>query len=185
MLREEAIDADLVTLALERYETPLVHYAISILGDIERAREVVQDTFLKLCREKTGRARNHLAQWLFTVCRNRAFDVRRKDSRMRSLRAADLATGPASGPRPLGALKQLEQEEKLREVLEVIATLGEKEREVLALKFHCDLSYKEISEVTHLSVSYVGVLIHNGVKQIRRRLEPAPSDAPSLVRRLP
>ena len=105
MLREEATDADLVTLALERYETPLVRYAISILGDIERAREVVQDTFLKLCREKNGRARNHLVQWLFTVCRNRAFDVRRKDSRMRSLRAADFATGPASGPRPLGAFK--------------------------------------------------------------------------------
>jgi len=49
-----------------------------ITGDIEQAREVVQDTFLKLCRQKPAQIRNYLAQWLYTVCRNRALDVLRK-----------------------------------------------------------------------------------------------------------
>jgi RNA polymerase sigma-70 factor (ECF subfamily) len=43
------------------------------------------------------------------------------------------------------------------------------------LKFQCDLSYKEISEVTKLSVSNVGLLIHTAVKAIRKQVlsEPA------------
>jgi secreted protein with Ig-like and vWFA domain len=36
------------------YEKPLTRYAAHITGDVERAREVVQDTFLKLCRYRTA-----------------------------------------------------------------------------------------------------------------------------------
>ena len=64
-------NSEFLALALERYEAPLVGYATHILGDVEHARDVVQDTFLKLCREGPGKVRDHLAQWLFTVCRNR------------------------------------------------------------------------------------------------------------------
>ncbi len=35
--------------ALERHERPLVHYAARLIGDVERARDVVQETFLRLC----------------------------------------------------------------------------------------------------------------------------------------
>ena len=174
---------EFVTQAIEDYQSPLIRYATSILGDIERAREVVQDTFLKLCREDLDKVRGHLAQWLFTVCRNRAFDVQKKDRRVRPLNAVDLETRAAPGPRPLAAL---EREERLSEALALVRTLPEKEREVILLKFQCELSYKEISAITHHSVSNVGFLIHSGMKRIRSRIrdEAAPSPAPALVRRL-
>jgi RNA polymerase sigma-70 factor (ECF subfamily) len=174
--------ADLVTLAMERHESALIRYAASILGDAERAREVVQDTFLKLCSATPEKIRGHLAQWLFTVCRNRAFDVRQKDGRMSPLTEIDLETRPQPGPRPLAAL---EQQEQLERVMDLVSRLPEKEREVLTLKFQCDLSYREISEVTDLSVSHVGVLIHKGVRRIREQVQSQTSSpAPSLVRRL-
>ena len=40
--------------ALERYERPLLGYARRLLGDDEQARDVVQDVFLRLCREPMG-----------------------------------------------------------------------------------------------------------------------------------
>ena len=43
-------DAPDLPALLERYERPLVRYACSILGDLEAARDVVQDTFIRLCR---------------------------------------------------------------------------------------------------------------------------------------
>ena len=174
--------SDLITSALERYESPLIRYATSILGDIERAREVVQDTFLKLCIQTPERVQQHLAQWLFTVCRNRAFDVRKKEHRLQPLSEADLQTRPAPGPRPLAAL---ERDEARRRVFDLVDGLPEKEREVLTLKFQCDLSYKEISRVTGLSVSNVGFLIHTGIKRVRRNLTAQTAPAPSPVRRLP
>ena len=40
----------------------------------------------------------------------------------------------------------------------------------LRLRFQEELSYKQISAVTGHSVSHVGVLIHDGIRSIRRRL---------------
>ena len=181
MTQTKSTSADLINLAMERHEAALIRYAASILGDVERAREVVQDTFLKLCTTAPETVRNHLAQWLFTVCRNGAFDIRKKDGRMTPLTDIDLETRRGTGPRPLD---ELEKQETLHQVLDLVSELPPKEREVVTLKFQCDLSYKEISEITALSVSYIGVLIHNGVSRIRKRVTTNPSPAPSLVRRL-
>lgn len=158
-----------ITEALERYESQLVRYATWILGDIERARDVVQETFLRLCREKPSRIRDHLAQWLFTVCRNLAFDVRKKENRMSPLSDADVNAIPSDrvGPRPLAAL---ERKETMSQILRLVGTLPKNQREVIYLKFQCDLSYKEISEVTRLSVTNVGFLIHTAIKALRKEL---------------
>lgn len=180
-IKDEGTGADLVTRAMKQYEAALLRYAVSILGDLERSREVVQDTFLKLCTSAPDSVRAHLAQWLFTVCRNGAFDVRRKESRMTPLTDNDLEKRPRPGPRPL---EELERHEQLNQILECIRELPPKEREVVTLKFQCDLSYKEISEITSLSVNHVGVLIHNGVSRIRNQLNSGSAATPSLVRRL-
>ena len=59
-----------VQSALERYERPLLQYSMSIVGEIERARDVVQETFMRLHKQEQEAIEGHLSQWLFTVCRN-------------------------------------------------------------------------------------------------------------------
>ena len=162
---EDATKSTWIVAALRRYESGLVRYAAWILGDIERARDVVQETFLRLCKEQPAQISGHLAQWLFTVCRNLAFDVRKKENRMSPL--TDPETLPAVYDRP-GA--SLEQEETMSQVLQMMETLPNNQREVLRLKFQSDLSYKEISEITHLSVTNVGFLIHTAIKRLRKEL---------------
>jgi RNA polymerase sigma-70 factor (ECF subfamily) len=166
---EDGSKSTWIVAALERHESHLVRYAMWILGDIERAREVVQETFLRLCKEKPSRVEDHLAQWLFTVCRNLAFDVRKKENRMSPLSDADVDALPSEqlGPRPGEAL---EHKEKLDQVLRVVDRLPKNQREVILLKFQFDLSYKEISEVTHLSVTNVGFLIHTAIQTLRKEL---------------
>ncbi len=61
-----------VTGAVARFEKPLFVYASRLLRDAEAARDVVQETFLKLCASERESVDDHLAEWLFTVCRNRA-----------------------------------------------------------------------------------------------------------------
>ena len=48
---------------LDRYETRLVRYATWILGNTDCAREVVQETFLRLCREDRAAISDYLSQW--------------------------------------------------------------------------------------------------------------------------
>jgi RNA polymerase sigma-70 factor (ECF subfamily) len=165
--------------ALSRYEGPLLRYARGLLGDLERARDVVQDTFLQLCREDPARVDGHLPQWLFTVCRNRAVDVQRKDSRLRAVDPAAFDEQASLEPTPA---RRLEGEDLLRQVLEVLGTLPASQQEVLRLKFQEHLTYQQISAVTGLTVSHVGVLIHNGLKSLRARCAARTAGAPALRR---
>ena len=161
---DDALKSRWIVEALELFEGSLMRYATWILGDIECAREIVQETFLRLCREEPERISSHLAQWLFTVCRNLAFDARKKETRMTPI--GDLEFGVVPG---------LEEKQTVNQIFQIIETLPKNQREVVYLKFQSDLSYKEISEITKLSVSNVGFLIHTAVTAIRKRMitEPA------------
>ena len=163
-------DPDWIQSVLARYEQPLIRYAAHITRDLERAREVVQDTFLKLYRHKSSLEDDHLAPWLYTVCRNRALDVRRKEKRMTGIDEARLQDIPVRPEFPAA----LEQKEKLTEVLDVLGTLPANQQEVLRLKFQGDLSYREISRIANISVSNVGFLIHTGLKTIRETIQTNP-----------
>ena len=158
-------DTDWIAAVLEEYERPLTRYAAHILRDVERAREVVQDTFLKLCRQNKSRLHDHLAQWLYSVCRNRALDVLRKEKRMTALGEAQFNL-PAHGP---GISSIMEMEEQVSGVMNILHALPANQQEVIRLKFQGELSYNEISQITKLSVSNVGFLIHTGLKTIREK----------------
>src|SRR5690606_25592437 len=134
--------------------------------------DVVQDTFLKLCREERASLDGHLAQWLYTVCRNKALDVRRKESRMTALAepaARDRDQNHRNGhvPQPHEAL---EAQETTARILGHLAELTDNQQECIRLKFQHGLSYREIAAVLDLSVSNVGFLIHTGLKKLRQRM---------------
>lgn len=164
---QKSSDCEWVRTAVERFEGPLVRYARRFTGDLERARDVVQETFLRLCAEDRNRVESHLAEWLFTVCRNRAVDVRRKESRMGSLTKDQMSRCES---RDVPASAGMEQREAMSQVLRLLDSIPENQQEVIRLKFQNGFSYREISGVTGLSVSNVGFLIHTGLKSIRQRL---------------
>lgn len=152
---------------LDRYEGPLTRYAARITGDADLARDVVQEAFLRLCSEDPAEVDGRVAQWLYTVCRNRALDVRRKESRMQSLTEPQATMFEAACSEPTSAV---EQQEGVSRVLQVLALLPENQQEVIRLRFQGGLSYKDIASVLDLSVTNVGYLIHTAIKTIRLKL---------------
>ncbi|MHC4958951.1 MAG: RNA polymerase sigma factor [Planctomycetota bacterium] len=152
---------------LRSFEGPLLRYANRLVGDVESARDVVQDTFLRLCRqppEQLEQLNGYLRQWLFTVCRNRAFDVLRKEGRVETLNDDIEVPAPDS---PVRSLEQAEQSDKL---LASVAALPPRQREMVHLKFSEGLSYKEIANITGASVSNVGFILHTAIKSLRQRM---------------
>ena len=152
---------------VDQFEGPLTLYAARITHDVERARDVVQEAFLKLLQQDLAALEPHLAEWLYTVCRNKALDIRRKESRMTPL--SDMAADQerSHGPAPADALQLQESTAK---ALRYLARLPENQQEVIRLKFQHGLSYKQISRITTLSVTNVGFLIHTGLKTLRQRM---------------
>ena len=74
------------------------------------------------------------------------------------------------GQMEIGVAPGLEEKQTVSEILLVVQTLPKNQREVIYLKFQCDLSYKEISDITKLSVTNVGFLIHTAVRNIRQQM---------------
>ncbi len=146
-----------------RYERPLLRYVLRIVGDLEAARETVQDAFLELCRAERREVAEHVAPWLFAVCRNRAFDLRRK-GRLRAMQDTTDRIPDETRKQPGAAA---EARESTSIVGRLLAALPANQQEVIRLRFQEGLSYKEIGTVTGLSVSNVGFLMHTGLKRLR------------------
>lgn len=147
-------------------QAPLVRYATRLLnGDAERARDVVQDTFVKLMAQPTEAINGHAVEWLFTVCRHRALDVLRKEGRMKRFEEGEVERVVAADARPG---RSLEAAETHAQLIEMIGHLPPNQQEVVRLKFQNGFSYKEIARITELSVTNVGFLIHTAVARLRR-----------------
>ncbi|MBL9082830.1 MAG: hypothetical protein JNK76_13535, partial [Planctomycetales bacterium] len=71
-------DRSWVLRALDEHEGRLTRYAHRLTGDVHAARDVVQHVFLQLCDHPPQSRNGQLTSWLFTVCHNRAMDVRRR-----------------------------------------------------------------------------------------------------------
>ncbi|NNC89925.1 MAG: sigma-70 family RNA polymerase sigma factor [Akkermansiaceae bacterium] len=160
---------EFVEHALAEFERPLVAYAMGFVHDLERARDVVQDTFIRLYQQDRSKVERSLKAWLFTVCRNRALDVLRKEKRMVELSDERLAglESEAAGP---GV--RADWDERVGQVMKALERLSENQREVIRLKFQQGLSYKEISALTGLTTGNVGFQLHAGLKRLRSLLPP-------------
>ena len=145
-------------------QAPLTRYAARLLGDADRARDVVQDTFVRLMAQPPDAVNGHAVEWLFTVCRHRALDVLRKECRMKRFAEGEAERVKSADPRPG---REMETEETRAAVLGLIDRLPRNQQEVVRLKFQNGFSYKEISRITALSVTNVGFLIHTAVHRLR------------------
>lgn len=170
-MHAEALD---LPALLARYERPLVRYSYSILHDLEASRDVVQESFIRLHRsamtsapaEEGREAGKNVEAWLFTVTRNLSIDHQRKQSRI--IYMPQTEDRSADEPGPGAALEAREAGDNLFALLD---QLSANQREVIRLKFQNDLSYKEIAEVTQLSVTNVGFLLHTGLRKLRAILD--------------
>jgi RNA polymerase sigma-70 factor (ECF subfamily) len=161
-----------VSAAVVRHRAPLLRYATRLLGgDADRAQDVVQDTFARLLAQPPAEVDGHVAEWLFTVCRNRSLDVLRKESRMKRFEEGQVERLATAEPPPGRQLERAEQHEAVRRLID---RLPPNQQEVVRLKFQNGFSYQEISRITSLSVSNVGFILHTAIKALRQQMAAQP-----------
>lgn len=158
----------LVETSLRDYESALVHYTSGLLnGDWDGARDVVQEAFLKLCRQDPELVEANVKSWLYTVCRNRAYDLLRRDQRWQMNNDA-LEHLAQSAPDPSEAA---DHSDTGREILDCLRSLPANQQDVVRLRFQQNLSYREIATITGVSTGQVGFLLHEAMRRLRAQLE--------------
>jgi RNA polymerase sigma-70 factor (ECF subfamily) len=155
-------------------ESPLLGYAFRCAGELGLAEDVVQEAFMKLHAqfEQVEKPR----QWLYRTVHNLALNRRRDAKRTVPLDPASNSENdcPAATLDPADpALPPDEQMLRLEGIGLVrisLETLDGRSRELVRLKFHDDLSYKEIAARTGLSTGNVGFILHHALKTIAAEL---------------
>ena len=165
----------LLRSAMSDFEMPLPKYAVSILGDLEQARDVVQDTFLKLYKQDPEKVRKKVKSWLFTVCRNHCYDLIKRNRRTSNLEEDEISYITSNDDNPFQVISFLEGREEIDEKIKILYSLIEelpsRQREVMRLKFQANLSYKEIAETIGISTSNVGFVMHSALKKLREDMK--------------
>jgi RNA polymerase sigma-70 factor (ECF subfamily) len=163
-----------VEAAFLALESPLLRHARRFSGSEDMAQDLVQEAFLRLHAE-FGAVRE-ARPWLYRTVHNLALNHRRNANRLKPLEDPDNSKPPASqglvDSRPLPD-EQAARREGIDQVRLGLDALPERDRELLALKFQENLSYKEISARTGLTVGHVGYLLHHALKALAAELDKA------------
>lgn len=147
---------------VETYQGPLLRYAWRLVRNEDLAQDIVQEVFLRFFQSPPrGSEPRQISTWLFRVTHNRAVDLIRKESRMRE--NLEALPQPAAPPPPSVPVIR---EETNRRIDEWLHRLSDNQQTCVILKFQEDKSYKEISQITGLSVSNVGFQLHQAVKKM-------------------
>jgi len=152
-------------------ESPLLGYAFRCAGELGVAEDVVQEAFMKLHAqfEQVEKPR----QWLYRTVHNLALN-RRRDARKtvpldpESENDCPSPNEPADPALPPDA--QMLRLEGIGLVRISLGALDSRSRELVRLKFHDDLSYKEIAARTGLTTGNVGFILHKALKSIAAEL---------------
>jgi len=149
-------------------ESPLLAYALRLTGDASVAEDMVQDAFMKLHAQFDDVREPR--RWLYRTVHNLALNHRRNMAKIVPLEfPGSRDTAESADPEPLPDEK-IARLEGIGLVRLSLKSLDERSRELVRLKFNDELSYKEISALTGLSIGNVGYLLHHALKAIAEEL---------------
>jgi RNA polymerase sigma-70 factor (ECF subfamily) len=157
---------DPIEALVNKCQSPLLRYALRLVRNEDAARDIVQEAFVRyLNQHRRNGGPCEPSNWLFRVTHNLAVDHIRRDRRTRA-GVEQLDPAPAASP-PDGRMMA---DESRRRVETMLARLPENQRAVVALKVFEEKKYREIADITGLSVSNVGLLIHRALKKLAKTL---------------
>lgn len=152
---------------VHRYHCRVQYFVNRLLGDLDRAEDVMQNVWLAVHRQlpalKSTRA---FVAWLYQIARNQANRELRDKIRHEAQHTSldELGEEHLSQDEP-----EVDADAEL--VHGALARLGAEQREVLTLRFMEELSYQEIAEVVGCNVGTVRSRIFYGKKALLEQIE--------------
>jgi RNA polymerase sigma-70 factor, ECF subfamily len=142
-------------------------YAISLLGNRAAAEDVTALAFERLyrARARLDHGRGSTRAWLFAIARNVALDELRRRQRQPQSELSEELPGDRDVEE---AFEQLARRATVRDAL---ATLPLREREVVLLKFHGQLSNSELAKALDVSESNAGTRLHRALTRLREQCD--------------
>jgi len=161
-------DGAALEVLFERYETRIYIYCRRMLGSVEDAEDALQETFLRVTRQKEFRD-DGFAPWLYrvacTVCRlmlKKRVSIREKERTC----VETLETAP--NPNPAEVYNRRVTEEEVSQSLDALPPVY---RETLVLWYLEELTGPQIAEVLEVPLTTVEGRLRHGRRKLRQMLQ--------------
>ena len=150
----EAFDA-----IIRRYESKVFSYIAYSIKNQELAEDIFQDTFVKAIyaiQQGKYAENGKFSSWIMRIAHNALLDYYRTNKGVNIISndesEVDLFNDPS-----LAAKDNVEHEmidrQTLRELRALVAMLPDNQREVVLMRYYKDLSFKEIADITNVSIN--------------------------------
>ena len=144
---------------LSRSQDKIFHYILYVVKDEDLANDLFQETFLKVITKLQNRQYANSGKfiwWVTRIAHNVIIDHYRslKSSKIvEPTKDNDLSNLTDASLMDKDREKEMTNEQVLRDVKRLMETLPETQREVVFMRYFQDLSFKEIAELTNVSIN--------------------------------
>lgn len=153
------------------YYRPLSVFAMKYVGDLETAKEIVQDFFVHLFQNRESIViSTSLKSYLFRAVRNRSLNYIRKNKSNRH-HLEQYSAGQESTEDLEAKILETELEHR---IFKIVNDLPPQCRKIFTLSRVNGLSNKEIAGQLQISIRTVETQISNALKTLRSKLNPLP-----------
>lgn len=150
-------DESSLEILIKRHKQRIYSFIYSKVFDRDIAEDVFQDTFIKVIRTlKRGKYNEEgkFLPWVMRIAHNLVIDHFRKNNRMPKFdNSGDFDIFSVISDNSLNAEKVMVKEQVEADVRRLIDELPEDQKEVLVMRMYNDMSFKEISERTGVSIN--------------------------------
>ena len=162
-------------ILVQRYKNPLINYIYRFLGDYEACADIVQETMIKVYRNKDSyKSIAKFSTWIYTIAGNlaRTEYQRRKRRNIFSINSygddGETFDIPDESARPDVITDSGIKDEIIQKAL---LKVSDSYREMVILRDIQEMSYEEIAEVTGITVGTVKSRINRGRNQLQKLLK--------------
>ncbi|MCD6080490.1 MAG: sigma-70 family RNA polymerase sigma factor [Candidatus Omnitrophica bacterium] len=160
-----------------RYRRKIMNFVYRMIGDIQVAEDVTQETFIRVYTHLDSYHKGNFAGWIYTIARNLSKNELKRKKKEREVSLESSVSGREnddfSWTDVLSNQKDVQETDARQKELEdrvqqAINKLPFKYREVLILCGIQGLSYKEAAKILNCSVENVGVRMHRAREMMRK-----------------
>ncbi len=150
-------DENALAVLIERHKQKIYSFIYSKVYDRDVTEDVFQDTFIKVIRTlKLGKYNEEgkFLPWVMRIAHNLVIDYFRKNNRMPKFDNTDeFNIFSVISDSSLNAEKKIIKDQVISDVKRLIEELPEDQKQVLIMRMYKDMSFKEISENTGVSIN--------------------------------
>lgn len=150
-------DESALEILINRHKQKIYSFIYSKVYDRDVAEDIFQDTFIKVIRTLKRGAYNEEGKflpWVMRISHNLVIDFFRKNNRMPKFDNTDeFNIFSVLSDNSLNAENSIIKEQVETDVRRLVEELPEDQKEVLLMRIYEDLSFKEISDKTGVSIN--------------------------------